>query len=134
MSPLEDLPLGVLAQAIQVLSSESLKGVTFGQLCQFWRFALRLKREIDLATSSTLAPLRLPQYVHEFLRDSVGLNDIGAIELWDFLKPHIWDMDVCPELTADEVALFLHYGKHNAPNKGERIGMSMHSLYPGSET
>ncbi|KAH6879337.1 hypothetical protein BKA70DRAFT_1475132 [Coprinopsis sp. MPI-PUGE-AT-0042] len=70
MTLLEDVPRQALLAALS--NPTVISSITFGQLSRFWKFSCAIRREIDLSTASTLAPHRLPVYIHDFLRESVG--------------------------------------------------------------
>ncbi|KAF5339767.1 hypothetical protein D9611_009052 [Ephemerocybe angulata] len=131
MPPISDLPLAHLLKHLSSLSTHVSENVSFRQFCQFRKFACRLKREIELATTSNLLPLRLPVYVHDFLRDAVGIDDSSAIELWDITRDDVASSDEEPDLTKDEVEVFLLHGSQDTNRKTECIGPAM--FYPPSK-
>lgn len=98
-----------------------LQRTTFGDIHCFWRCACRIKHEVDISTPSSVAPERLPICIHEFLRDATGINEKLTAVLWSALNPFVWRSETCPELTRNEIELFLaHGGKSKV--KTERIG------------
>jgi hypothetical protein len=102
--------------------------VPFLQIDRFVRFAKRLKREIQIVlpptASPTVPPLRLPQYVHEFLRDALVFTDLETMQCWSSLQHVIWQecSGEFEELTDDEAALFQLYGTSSKTHKHEQLG------------
>jgi hypothetical protein len=99
------------------------------QIERFVRFTRQLKREIqiylpqDIVDSDT-PPFRLPQYVHEFLRDALVFTDLETMQCWGALKGIIWNEwdGASDELTAEEAALFQLHGSKATLPQNERIG------------
>lgn len=102
--------------------------VPFLQIDRFVRFSRRLKFEIQL--NQTLGadldspPLRLPRYVHNFLRDALVITDEETMQCWAALRNIVWhgEFDREEHLADEDVALFEKYGTRVDGHKKEDIG------------
>ena len=93
---------------------------------RFVRFAAHIKRKIQLTQPSTaFGPLlRLLIYVHEFLCDLLGFNDLESFQCWSALKHIIWACDPNGkefELSAEETVCFEKLGSRSL-HVEERLG------------
>ncbi|KDQ56438.1 hypothetical protein JAAARDRAFT_70720 [Jaapia argillacea MUCL 33604] len=75
------------------------------------RQATSRSSEIRLHLSSGLddPPYRLPQYLHEFLRDLLAFEDLQTMQCWSALRGIIWQ-DGPAHLYAEEVDVFVKRG------------------------
>ncbi|KDQ58768.1 hypothetical protein JAAARDRAFT_69191 [Jaapia argillacea MUCL 33604] len=87
------------------------RALTWKDVDKYIRFARRLKSEIRLHLSPGLddPPYRLPQYLHEFLRDLLGFEDLQTMQCWSALRGIIWQ-DGPAHLYAEEVDAFVKRG------------------------
>jgi hypothetical protein len=105
------------------------------QIEKFVRFTRKLKCEIqihlprDIVDSET-PPFRLPQYVHEFLRDVLIFTDLETMQCWSALKEVIWNesLGASEELTAEEAGLFQFHGSKVTIPQNERLGKHCSSI------
>lgn len=93
---------------------------------RFVRFAAHIKREIQLTQPLTAfgPPLQLPIYVHNFLCDLLGFNNLESFQCWSALKHIIWARDPNgkeSELLAEEAAHFEKLGSRSLRVE-ERLG------------
>lgn len=91
---------------------------------QFWQFSVHLRSEIELASTASGPPFRLPLYIHEFLCDALALGNPDAVKLWDCLKDIIWNAPrtAQPYISCQEKELFkLHGSKRGATPATEKI-------------
>ena len=93
---------------------------------RFVWFTAHIKREIQLTQPSTAfgPPLQLPIYVHKFLCDLLGFNDLESFQCWSALKHIIWARDPNgkeSELSAEEAAHFEKLGSRSLRME-ERLG------------
>lgn len=104
---------------------ELYQTVPFLEIDKFVRFAKHFKHEIQLNQGENLAgaPLRLPLYLHDFLRDLLAFNDVETLQCWSALRHVIWneDHDMLAELSIDEAALFQRFGGQSDQAQ-ERLG------------
>lgn len=102
--------------------------VPFLQIDRFVRVTRRLKHELQIirpaTADSATPPHRLPQYVHEFLRDALSWTDLETMQCWSALKAIVWSDEHGPneELTPDDIALFQLYGNPAHARKQEQLG------------
>lgn len=90
---------------------------------RFIRFAVRVKREIQLNQPATATgpPLRLPIYIHEFLRDVLAFQDLDTLQCWSAFRHIIWRPDLTAQLSLSEAALFERIGSRRS-RADEQIG------------
>ena len=90
---------------------------------RFIRFAVRVKREIRLNQPMTAAgpPLRLPIYIHEFLRDVLTFQDLDTFQCWSAFQHIIWRSKLTADLSLSEAALFDRIGSRKS-RANEQIG------------
>lgn len=102
--------------------------VPLQKLNDFIRYARHLKPEIQLNQPFKVfvPPLRLPQYIHEFLRDILALDDLEMLQCWMALKSVVWDTSSANMINCDftpaEMAAFQECGMRRGDRTTEMIG------------
>ncbi|KAI0044210.1 hypothetical protein FA95DRAFT_1608717, partial [Auriscalpium vulgare] len=102
-----------LAQMLSAFPG-TLSQLSLEDVHRFLRFARRLKTEIQLtmtpAANLNDPPMFLHQYLHDFLRDTMGFDDRMTVECWSALKDLAW-LDGDSKLSVEEAAVFQEYGR-----------------------
>lgn len=106
-----------------LLQSCSLKQLDF-----FLRLCRHFRAEIELHSPVTSLdpPHRLPLYLNTFLSETLYLDSVVILQLWDALKCFLWLYDIHyerPQISVAEISLINSAGRKTV-HKKEMLGVS----------
>ncbi|KAI0047167.1 hypothetical protein FA95DRAFT_1492972 [Auriscalpium vulgare] len=103
-------PLHVVVSAFAPFP-KTYQSLTFSDIERYLHVARNMKSEISLHMNGLIdaPPIALPSYIHQVIRDAMGLQESAAVECWAALREVVWNEEPVV-LSVDEARAIQTHG------------------------